>query len=210
MMNRTGLSRKDRWQKKRPSVLGLSLVELMLTLMVLSVMVVIVTGTVSLSKLMLYKQVDQTQVDTKANRIMNLIMRELREAKQGIGNCGTNNCSDTAWNNPNNICAGIFCMNDGVVYALSFKIPEKTTETGTAYKTIRYDMKINAHEIQRREISSIGVVTGPTTMAKNTDAFVSFIYGNQEPSLRIFMSAYDSRNASLKKDLYNEVSFRNK
>ena len=139
---------------------GFSLVELLLTATLLTIMVVIITGTMSLSKLMFQKSSIDSQCQGALKRTLQIVTRDLSEGYHGLDTrpdctgCVDSSCA--ILNNPLYIC-----IVQGT--SIGFKVVERTDVSLIHLKTIRYDFDAAAKTLSRTEISEAEVMSGVIT-----------------------------------------------
>ena len=131
--------RKKQSQHKR----GIGLFEVLTSIALRGFMTVVIFAALKLYRLIFDRNMDAINAQDNLKRVMQVVTRDLEEARQGIpsGAC-------SAINSPAYVCIQSA--------ALSFKVPESTTGGTLTYKTIKYTYDSAADTISRQEISSTG------------------------------------------------------
>ncbi|PIQ86530.1 MAG: hypothetical protein COV74_04385 [Candidatus Omnitrophica bacterium CG11_big_fil_rev_8_21_14_0_20_45_26] len=174
---------------------GFSLAEVVIALSIFTITVLVLHGSISLAKLAFYNQVDRSKAEQNVKHTLEIMARDLREAKQGMNPI---TCTTADYDNPQNIC--IKTSSSSAV--LSFKVPESTNHDteNTSYKTIRYDWTTSwgpyRRTIRRTEISSIGAASAPVIIGRDITA-VSFSHSTNTIRLNLTSQNYThSMNSS--------------
>lgn len=126
---------------------GFSVVELVFTILLLFSISLTILPSISSYRKIFDQSLTSVKEQGNLRNAMNVVTRDLREAKQGTGSasCEIDNPED-----------GV-CIKTGPI--MSFKVPEATSGGQTSFKTIKFTYDSSAQTITRTEILESGTST---------------------------------------------------
>lgn len=149
---------------KHNSKAGFTALELILSFGVLFTLTAMAFFSLESTKTSFNTNLTSVKEQGTLRRAMEVVKRDLKEAKQGMDPDGSA-CNE---DNPSGVCI------HSSPAQLAFKVPESTAGTETSYKTIKYTFDSQAKTLTRYEIPSSGLPSTSTNIIGRNITNVSF------------------------------------